>query len=170
MWTGPLICWRVSVRNSTHVSYLLTAAGVNAGRLNTGGTVAEIKGPAAKNAELRLRQLRESGSNLERFVGTCDSPFDSDNRGGLGYSHHLRRSKQHSIYLCAAITGAGRLASFDRASRQRRLGGYSQTWVSNLLHLTFQTIRKPVAIPAIVLEEVAVAPAADWALGSAEKP
>jgi len=35
MWTGPLICWRVGVRNSTHVSYLLIEAGVNAGRLSS---------------------------------------------------------------------------------------------------------------------------------------
>src|ERR1700690_943307 len=32
MWTGPRRCWRVEVRSSTHVSYLLTAASVNAGR------------------------------------------------------------------------------------------------------------------------------------------
>src|ERR1700674_2694023 len=32
MWTGPQRCWKVEVRNSTHVSYLLTVASVNAGR------------------------------------------------------------------------------------------------------------------------------------------
>jgi len=81
----------------------------------------QIKRPAAKNAELRLRQLRESGPNLERFVGTGDPPLDSGNRGGSGYSYHLCRSKHHSIYLCAAVAGAGRRTSFDWASRQRRL-------------------------------------------------
>ena len=34
MWTGPQICWKVRLRNSTHVSYLLIEAGVNAGRLS----------------------------------------------------------------------------------------------------------------------------------------
>src|SRR5271170_5488468 len=32
MWTGPQRCWKVEVRSSTHVSYLLTVASVNAGR------------------------------------------------------------------------------------------------------------------------------------------
>src|SRR5579863_231713 len=32
-WTGPQKCWKVRVRNSTHVSYLPIADSVNAGRL-----------------------------------------------------------------------------------------------------------------------------------------
>jgi hypothetical protein len=34
MWTGPQKCWRVGMRNSTHVSYKLTVASVNAGRVS----------------------------------------------------------------------------------------------------------------------------------------
>src|SRR5579864_4991555 len=34
MWTGPQKCWRVGMRSSTHVSYKLTAASVNAGRVS----------------------------------------------------------------------------------------------------------------------------------------
>ena len=33
MWTGLQKCWRVKERSFTHVSYLLTAASVNAGRV-----------------------------------------------------------------------------------------------------------------------------------------
>ena len=33
MWTGPQKCWTVGMRTSTHVSYKLTAARVNAGRV-----------------------------------------------------------------------------------------------------------------------------------------
>src|ERR1700682_630837 len=39
MWTGPQRCWRVEVRNSTYVSYLLTAASVNAGRFRERGHI-----------------------------------------------------------------------------------------------------------------------------------
>src|ERR1700733_13403400 len=38
MWTGPRRCWKVEVRNSTHVSYLLAMASVNADRF--GGSAA----------------------------------------------------------------------------------------------------------------------------------
>ena len=37
MWTGPQKCWTVGMRTSTHVSYKLTAARVNAGRLSALG-------------------------------------------------------------------------------------------------------------------------------------
>jgi hypothetical protein len=37
MWTGPQRCWKVEVRSSTYVSYLLTLASVNAGKFMVRG-------------------------------------------------------------------------------------------------------------------------------------
>jgi hypothetical protein len=56
MWTGPLKCWKVEVRNSTHVSYLLTAASVNAGRLKGSRRVIPSD-PATESPDLRLRHF-----------------------------------------------------------------------------------------------------------------
>src|SRR5271169_4302693 len=59
MWTSAQRCWKVEVRSSTHVSYLLTAASVNAGRFRERGALTERR----KDPGLRLWQfVRRQGT------------------------------------------------------------------------------------------------------------
>jgi len=139
MWTGPLICWRVGVRNSTHVSYLLIEAGVNAGRLSSYVRRGD-QWPGRRCPKLRGGSSREGGPNLEHFIVFSDPSGDCCKCVGFGYSRQLWRSSQHSGCFWAAITRTGR-ARPGPHPRQWRLGLGSRAG-SAPVSLSFRRLRR----------------------------
>jgi hypothetical protein len=70
-WTGPQRCWKVEVRSSTYVSYLLTAASVNAGRVRERAGISEN---TRKAWSLDSGNSLEGG-NLSSLLSVCILTF-----------------------------------------------------------------------------------------------
>ena len=149
MWTGLQKCWRVKERSFTHVSYLLTAASVNAGRVKRrAGLPISLRGERpADSAWCKLWHRRKGDWDLERNSGLFDSFLDCScvrKRWGL---HGLLDDER--VALSSGPPAPGTCTNLGATPRQRRL--------ANRLELRTCTLHRwPVLIPPLITSPVLI--------------